>query len=122
MFNQIFGMRTASRDVLERYFSLSYVQNVNKATMGFDEFVSHIAAQKKVIASMEVAFDDFVIQGNKVAERHRVFATKKDGGTIEASVIAIWTIEGGKITRCDELTHMLKGSKEDEDLGERVDV
>lgn len=38
---------------------------------------------------------------------------------VKAKVHALFTIEDGQLTSCDELTYLLEGSKEDENLGSR---
>jgi hypothetical protein len=49
-----------------------------------------------------------------------VEATKANGETIRVKVIALYTLEKGKIVRVDELTHLLKGAEADRDIGFRT--
>ena len=50
---------------------------------------------------------------------HHVKVDKKSGQRSEIAVMARFTLASGRILRCDELTHLLVGEREDRDLGSR---
>lgn len=105
-------------DIVKNYISEDYIQLVdNNPPMNSQAFIDHIVAQKKIIPKVNVTFLEIIAEGDKVAEIHLVKAKKKNDEIVEGKVIAFWTIQNGKITKCEELVKIIKGNKEDEKLG-----
>lgn len=48
---------------------------------------------------------------------HLVDAVKKNGQEVKVKVISYFEVENDKITLCDELTHVLTGIAEDQNIG-----
>lgn len=103
----------------DRYVSKDYIQVADGNTLTYEQDYQHIKALWETCKSIKVIFHDMVVEGNKVATRHTAYAVKKDGSEIEADVMAIFEVKDGKLIRCNELTRMVKGQKEDADLGSR---
>jgi hypothetical protein len=119
-FAQIIESPNPDITTYRKYFSPDYQQRVDGKVLNFAGFIRHMNAQKKVLKRVRVTFRHLVAENNKVASLHIVDAEKFDGSTIQAQVNAIFEIEDGKVVLCDELTRLLKGSREDEDLGSRT--
>lgn len=109
----------AAEKTFAKYFSQEYTQYVDGRILGYRELVEHMKAQKTVFQSAKITFKHLIAEGNKVASVHVVKAVKKDGGTIEAQVNALMELKDEKIILCDELTFLIQGTKEDEDIGSR---
>ena len=119
LFNEVLGAPTVDISVIEKYVDPSYEQKVDGVTLNYDDFIQHMRKQKTVIASVSVEFLAIVEEGDTVFTNHIVTATKKDGSALKSKVIAQFTIRNNRLVGCDELTHLLAGSKEDRDMGSR---
>lgn len=108
---------SAGESVISRYFSPDYVQYVDGQVLNYQDFLKHMAKQKTMLKSAIVSVERCIAEGNAVSTVHHVQAAKKDGSVIEAKVIAHFHLKDGRIVLCDELTKILKGSKEDQNLG-----
>jgi len=106
-------------DTILNYFSPSYTQHVDGKTISYQQFIDHMHLQKSVLTKAKVHFEYLVEEGNKVCSVHTVEASKKDGHQVKVRVFALFIIENDKIVLCDELTHLIEGSREDRDLGSR---
>jgi ketosteroid isomerase-like protein len=102
------------------FFSPDYVQDVDGKVLNYAEFVKHLGVLKSTVEKEVITLQKVATNGPTVADIHIVDAQKKNGETIRLKVIAFYTIENGKIVRLEELTHLLKGSAEDRDLGSRL--
>ncbi len=103
----------ADEKIIAQYFSPSYIQHVDGHTLNYDAFIEHMLAQKAILASANVTIERCVTEGDHISTIHVVDAIKKSGEPISVKVIAHMEITDGKITFCDELTHVLKGQSED---------
>jgi hypothetical protein len=119
VFAEVVENMAATETDYAKYFSPDYIQHVDGTTLNYQDFVAHMKAQKMVMKSLKVSFLRMVVEDNKIATVHQVNAVKKNGGEIEAKIIAFFEIKDNKIILCDELTHLIKGDKSDRDLGSR---
>lgn len=119
LFNEVLGAPTVDISIIEKYVDPSYVQKVDGVTLNYEDFIQHMRKQKTIIASVSVEFLAIVEEGDTVFTNHIVTATKKDGSALKTKVIAQFTIQNNRLVGCDELTHLLAGSKEDRDMGSR---
>jgi ketosteroid isomerase-like protein len=103
----------------DKYISKDYIQIADGKSLNYDQDLAHLETLRKDCKSIKIVFHDMVAQGNKVATRHTAHAVKKDGSLVEANVMAIFEVKDGKLIRCNELTQIVKGTKEDADLGSR---
>jgi len=104
---------------IAKYFSKDYVQYTDGVKLTYDDFIAHMKAQKEAMTSIKVTFKHMVAENNQVATVHIIDGVKKDGGTIQGQVNALFMIKDNKLIYCNELTHLIKGSKKDKDLGSR---
>lgn len=105
---------------IAHYFSKDYIQNVDGNTLDYSQFIAHMKVLKTVLNDVGLKFLGVAGEDNLVFTHHHVLANKHDGSKIHAQVLAHFTLQDGKIIRCDELTHSIQGSDEDRDLGSRL--
>lgn len=82
--------------------------------------MKHIQHLQQVLQSVTLNIIAIAQNDNVVFTHHHVLAIKKDGSQVHTQVIAQFTLCDDKIIQCDELTYLLSGTKQDEDLGSRV--
>ncbi|AUG52658.1 hypothetical protein CSC3H3_07970 [Thalassospira marina] len=107
---------------LASFFTRDYIQIVDGETLDLDGFLQHAATLRNALIRAEVSFEKIIAQDDTIADIHIVRAEKKNGDHIRVKVIAFYTLRDGRISRIEELTHLLDGKDEDRDLGSRIDV
>lgn len=117
VFKEVIENLDRDEKIISQYFSPHYIQFVDGHKLNYNDFVQHMLIQKTLLESATVFIEHCVSEGNKICTLHRVDAVKKNGASISVKVIAYFEIEDGKIISCDELTHILKGEKEDQSIG-----
>lgn len=105
--------------VIRKYFSTGYVQYVDGQVLDFNQFCEHMKVQKQALKSIVIDFKTVARENNIVFTNHVVKMETKEGRIAIVQVIAEFHVLDGKITYCNELTHLLSGDKEDRDLGSR---
>lgn len=117
VFEDVIENMSADEKVISKYFSPNYIQCVDGHTLDYQDFIQHMKKQKNLINSAKVTIDHCVAEENRICTVHQVDVCKKNGEHIIAKVIAYFELEEGKIVFCDELTKLLKGDKEDHNIG-----
>lgn len=117
VFKDVVENMHADEEVISQYFSPHYIQYVDGHILNYNEFVQHMRVQKTLLRSIKISLERYVESNNQICTVHRVDAVKKNGDTLTSKVIAYFEIENGKITFCDELTHLIKGKEEDQKIG-----
>lgn len=110
----------ATVQTYEKYFDPDYVQVVDGKTLGYAEATRHFAIVRDKMKSLRIVIDDFVANGDTIAERHTVYGETRDGEIVEFEVIAITHLKDGRIWRLNELTRQTKGGTHSRDLGSRT--
>ncbi|WP_158963062.1 nuclear transport factor 2-like protein [Myroides fluvii] len=110
------GQAYNERDI-QHYFSPKYKQIVDQVQLDFAGFKQHIHKLKELIASVEITILNTASRGNTVFTKHLVSSVLKDGICYKHKVMAEFTIEEGKITRCEELTLLIEGLAQGKQLG-----
>ena len=105
---------------IEQYFSPTYIQVVDQTQLDYKRFKQHIQKLKTLIESVEVTILNTATKGNTVFTKHLVSSVFKDGSRYQHKVFAEFTIEQGRITRCEELTLLLAGNEGGKQLGSVV--
>ncbi|AXH61202.1 MULTISPECIES: nuclear transport factor 2 family protein [Providencia] len=118
--NAVLGEDIGSLSVARQYFSDKYIQVVDGKQIDFNEFIAHLQVLKQATESIVITIKSIAEGDGCVHTQHLAKATKKDGSISEFEVFACFQIEDGKIIRCEEMTRMIKGSSQDEDLGSRT--
>lgn len=113
-------IQTFSPQIINQYFSTEYKQTVNGKELAYPAFMKHIQHLQQVLQSVTLNIMAIAQNDNIVFTHHQVLAIKKDGSQVHTQVIAQFTLYDDKIIQCDELTYLLSGTQQDEDLGSRV--
>lgn len=117
VFSEVIDNINADEKTIAQYFSPSYVQYVDGHRLDYNGFCTHMMMQKQVLVSAKTTIHHVVVEGNSICTVHRVDAVKKNGESLSVKVIAYFEVKEGKLVLCDELTHLLKGDKGDENIG-----
>jgi predicted SnoaL-like aldol condensation-catalyzing enzyme len=120
VFTNILENPKADTKLISKYFSDDYVQHVDGKTFEFDNFVKHIQTLKETIKDIFITVNTIIEENNIVFTNHEVKNTLPNGRKNKIKVIAEFRLKDGKIYRCDELTHMIEGHVEDQDIGSRI--
>lgn len=107
----------AGIEQVNAYFHPNYIQHVDGKTLDYTGFVEHLHSLRDKVEKLELEFDTLFEEGDRVCSVHTVSVSKKDGSRAKVKVIATFLLSEGKIILCDELTHLISGSKQDSDLG-----
>jgi hypothetical protein len=100
------------------FVSPAYVQHTDGTTIGFDGFVDHMRHLRSVVAGGLIEVNEAVRDGNRIADRHTVTVTKKDGTNSSFEVLLIGTLdEQDRLLEVHETTRQLTGDPADAALG-----
>lgn len=118
--NNVLGKDLGNVEIIEQYFSPDYIQVVDGKEIDYSGFVAHLAALKAAVDTITITFKSIAEGENCIHTQHIAHAEKKNGDISEFEVFACFSLSNGKIIRCEELTRMLVGKKQDSDLGSRL--
>jgi predicted ester cyclase len=93
----------STEEQVQKFFSPKYVQDLNGKLFTFREFFDGVSGMKKQFSSFKVKFTSVVSSGNTIAEVHVVQAFKSDGSSIKFKVIALQTVDKGRIVGVEEV-------------------
>ena len=103
---------------LARFVNPAYTQVTDGETADRGEFVAHLEHLRGVLASGRVVVHEALREGRRIADRHTVHATMKDGRVSSFEVILIGSLdEQDRLLEVFETTRQLTGSAEDANLG-----
>lgn len=112
-----FGDPDEAEAAIRKNFSPEYVQVTNGDRLEYNDFVAHIRHLRGLIASGTVEVQEAIRDGDVVADRHTMRATKIDGSEVVGDCYAFTQYaEDGRVLRVNEITHII-GSAADQDLG-----
>lgn len=83
----------------------------------FDQWVKHQKDIKSTVKLMKPTFDLLIAEGNEVATIYRIHLVKNDGTQLDVKDMGFFKIKDHKIVYVEELTGLIKGNKEDKDIG-----
>lgn len=118
-FKDVVEARFFDQAAIELCFSENYKQCVDGKILKYSEFLEHLRKQKERIAEAKVTIIEMISEKSIVFTNHEVDVVAIDGARSKFKVIAQFTVLNGKIVACDELTRMISGTKDDQDLGSR---
>lgn len=104
---------------IARYFSADYQQVVDGQSLDYQGFVQHMQCLKTLTTTMRVSVLASVCEGDTVFTHHHVSVLKRDGKCSDIEVMARFTLSAGLILHCEELTRLIRGSADDQNLGSR---
>ncbi|NEI72243.1 nuclear transport factor 2 family protein [Rhizobium lusitanum] len=96
------------------------IQRVDGKQLDYEGFLRHSEALKASLVSSSVTFEHIVTDGVSAATVHIAEAVKTGGERIRLKVVAYYQFCGNRISLVDELTHLVEGSAQDQDLGSRM--
>ncbi|MCG8710761.1 nuclear transport factor 2 family protein [Brenneria sp. 4F2] len=106
--------------LIAEFFDQDYEQWVDGNTLGYNDFLHHMALLKQVTRRMSLTILAVAAQGDDVLTHHLVDVEKPDGACSRIQVFAHFTLREQRIYRCSELTRQLSGDHHDADLGARM--
>lgn len=116
-FQKVIEDPNANENVIRQFFSEDYVQHVDGKILNLSDFIQHIHSLKERIQDITIEFEQLISDDDKACSVHIARGTKENGEKVETKVIAFFQVKEGKISLCDELSHILHGKDEDKDLG-----
>ncbi len=115
--NTVLSQPEHQETTIGNFFAPDYRQTVNGISLNYRDFVSHLAILKQLTRSMTVKVLTIASQENRVLTHHQVTACKTGGGKSVSEVFACFTVREGRIVECQELTRLISGATEDNELG-----
>ncbi len=102
---------------IDRYFTPDYQQRTDGELVGRAGFAAHIRALRAMTADGRVTVREVVRQGNRIADRHEVIVTKRDGATTRIEVYLFGELaRDGRLCRVDEVSRVIEGGGDDHAL------
>lgn len=99
---------------IDRYFTPDYQQRTDGQLTGRDGFARHILALRALAAGGTVTVREALCDGDRIADRHQVTVTKRDGGTTQLEVYLFGELAAdGRLRRVDEITRVIDGTQDD---------
>ncbi|MGB6241839.1 MAG: nuclear transport factor 2 family protein [Castellaniella sp.] len=105
-------------DVLTRHFGPDFRQRTNGQWADRDAFAQHARKLREVTASARIEILDELRDGNRYADRHRVYVVKRDGSRVVQEVYLFAELDAeGRFACIEETTLMLEGAESDREMG-----
>ncbi|ARW11619.1 nuclear transport factor 2 family protein [Acetobacter ascendens] len=104
-------------DALLAFMTPDYRQCVDGHEMTLSAFQTHTHALRANLSRLEINIQRIICEGNKAATVHVARVTRRSGEESLIKVVAFYQFREGRICLVDELTHLVKGSEKDQDLG-----
>lgn len=102
---------------IDRYFAPDYRQYTDGEVVDRDGFTAHIAALQARTVAGRIEVLEIVRQGNRIADRHEVTVTKRDGTTSRLEIYLFGELaEDGRLRRVNEVSRLLQGDEYDTEL------
>ena len=99
---------------IDRYFTPDYQQRTDGELVGRDGFTAHIRALRALAAGGSVRVLEALRAGNRVADRHEVIVTKRDGTTSRLEVYLFGELASdGRLRRVEEISRIVDGDQAD---------
>ena len=100
-----------------KYVSKDFINPIDGNVFNYEQWVEHQKHIKAMMKSMRPTFDLLVAEGNQVAAIFRIKLIKNDGAELEVLDMAFFEIKDYKIIYVKELTRLLKGPPENQNIG-----
>ena len=82
-----------------------------------DGFARHIRAVRALAADGTIKVREAIREGNRIADRHEVTVTRRDGATSRIEVYLFGELASdGRLRRVDEITRVMDGDQDDAGL------
>jgi hypothetical protein len=104
---------------IDRYFSPHYAQRTDGVLCDRDGFAAHIRALRALVAAGSVEVCEAIGNGDRIADRHQVIVTKRDGSTSRLEVYLFGEVAAdGRLLRVEEITRILDGDDADTSIAQ----
>ncbi len=102
---------------VDRYFTPDYQQRTDGELVDRDGFVDHVRALRAIVSKGQIEVIEVIREGRRIADRHRVTVTKRDGTVSQLEVYLFGEFaDDGRLRRVDEVSRVVTGSGEDANL------
>jgi hypothetical protein len=102
---------------VDRYFTSDYTQRTDGTLSDRAGFVAHIRALRGLAAGGTIKVCEALREGERIADRHEVTVTRRDGSTSRIEVYLFGELAAdGRLRRVDEITRVLDGDESDAGL------
>jgi hypothetical protein len=102
---------------VDRYFTADYQQRTDGELADRDGFAAHIQAVRGLAAAGRIEVLEAVRDGSRIADRHRVTVTKRDGTVSELEVYLFGELAAdGRLCRVEEISRVVRGDRGDATL------
>ena len=102
---------------IDRYFTPDYQQRTDGDVVDRAGFAAHIRALRALVASGSVTVREALRDGNRIADRHEVTVTKRDGTVSRLEVYLFGELASdGRLRRVEEVSRIVGGDQADAGL------
>lgn len=113
---QVFADTHSNLTNFSNYLSSNYIQNADGHTINYQGFLAHVQGLHSAMKSIHFTFEQIVAEGDIVATHHIANGIKKNGQRVKTEFFSFFTVKNHKITECQEVSRMIEGTSEDQDL------
>jgi SnoaL-like domain len=93
-----------ARAVLDKYFAPDFVHWANGRRSDLQGYAARLASYRESYKDFNIpAWDEAFEAGEKVVVAYTLEASKKAGGVERIPVMAVWSVQGGKVTSLREV-------------------
>ncbi|MFE5581475.1 nuclear transport factor 2 family protein [Kitasatospora sp. NPDC056531] len=105
-------------EAVDRHFAPDYRQRTDGRWDNREEFTTHIAHLRTIVAGGEIQVLEELVQGDLYADRHIIDIHKTDGSSVRVEVYLFAEFAAdGRFRRIEETTLMLQGADADRNIG-----
>ena len=102
---------------IDRYFTPDYQQRTDGELVDRDGFAAHIKVLRGLVTHGEVEVFEALRDGDRIADRHRVSVTKRDGTVSQLEIYLFGELAAdGRLRRVDEVSRVVAGAEGDTSL------
>jgi ketosteroid isomerase-like protein len=99
-----FARNTDDKAVLEKHFAPEFVHWTNGRKGDLRSYAAHLAAYRSAYDRFSIpSWDELFAAEDRVVVAYTLEAKKTDGAVERIPVMAVWTIENGKVTALREV-------------------
>lgn len=113
---QVFADTHSNMTSFSNYLSSDYIQNADGHSINYQGFLTHVEGLHSTMKSIHFTFKQIVAEGDVVATHHIAHGIKKNGQHVKTEFFSFFTVKNHKITECQEVSRMIKGTSEDKNL------
>ncbi|KJF96175.1 hypothetical protein UB33_08700 [Photobacterium angustum] len=112
----------SNKNNLKTLLASGFVQKVGDKENNYNAFIKHASFLSNQLKSMDIVFEDVNIDSDgTISDIHTVTASKLDGTSAIFKLYAFYYFDKKeKLTKIDESSVLLHGSKADSDLGSQT--